>query len=137
MSEQEEIIALMDEALSWAESTIRSSLEEPLAAQCANAFAMVLEYDLKNGSIGHSTLAEYHAAGLAVADVGMILIDGVVSTIRHKSASGPANSQMDLIVAGLEAVLDGLVEAKAVSIFPNNGKYAQEADSGPGEGADL
>ncbi|RYH08276.1 MAG: hypothetical protein EON57_05495 [Alphaproteobacteria bacterium] len=125
MSEQEEIIALMNEALLWAESTISSALAEPFAGQCANAFAMVLEYDLKNGSIGHSTLAEYHSAGLSVADVGLILIDGVVSTIKDKGAGQPEDQRMRHIVDGLEKTIDGVVEAGEVSIFPGNGKYAQ------------
>lgn len=128
MSEDEEIVALVNEGLGWAESRVRSTLGGSFAGQCANAFVSVLEYDLKNGALDYATMAEYKVAELSIADVGLNLIDGVVSTIRLKSEGAPRNEQLERIVAGLEQVIDDIMETEPCTVVPKNGRFAQPDD---------
>lgn len=123
MSEQEEVIALGNSALFWAEEAILSALGEPSGRECASMFAATLEHDMQSGKVDAALFQRCRAAALSVADVGLTLLDGVVTTIKQALEGEAPNREIEQAVAGMEKAIDKVMATRPGRIVPRNGNF--------------
>jgi hypothetical protein len=118
--------ALITAATGWVHEAIMAALEEPIASDCSAAFVLTLKQDLRAGKL-KSALDQSRASRLHIDEIGLSLLDGVVTTLRQLIVGKPHDAGIERIIGGLESTIDAAMLRSPGRVLPRNGAFARAA----------
>jgi hypothetical protein len=118
---------LITSATGWVHEAINTAVEEPLAGECSAVFVVTLKQDMKSGKL-KPAIELFKRTELELDEIGVSLLDGVVTTLRQLMAGRASNADIDKIIGGLEATIDHIMLNSPGRILPRNGAFGRAAD---------